>query len=180
MYLAYATLCCPWGIRDTLSQLLLFLLLLLLAFVILLDYSSFKRASVLSRKWWPIVHSPPKCLLWVKLLLLTELNTLNLQSKQTQQKMDRKAYKTQAKQWSCALIFDTPTFISLIRSFVSVPDPGLEFWETLASIFDVQNQTAKRLASCGMPHQHPPTYLKSSPKTAGDRFPPFRQNIKQT
>lgn len=72
-YLVYAALCCPWGIWDTVSIITGFLLLLL-ALVILLDCSSFIKASVLSRKWWPVVHWPPKHLLWVKLLLFIELN----------------------------------------------------------------------------------------------------------
>lgn len=41
--------------------------------------------------------------------------------------MDRRAYKTQAKQWSYILIFVTPAFISLLNSFISVPDQALNF-----------------------------------------------------
>lgn len=74
--------------------------------------------------------------------------------------MDRRAYEIQAKQWSCIFIFVIPAFISLLISFISVPDPDCEFWETLDSIFDVQNQTTKRLASCEMPSKAPPCLSK--------------------
>lgn len=77
--------------------------------------------------------------------------------------MDRKAYKTQAKQWSCIFTLVISAFISLLISFISVPDQALNFekhW-TQFLIYKIRKLKDETAVKCLQ--MHPPCLSRNLP-----------------